>query len=168
MKTITVSKEDYEALKSLGIKTYENITMDLSQATSEFIQEVTPKKTKLDYAKEIPIGTLVKVWDDKNTAVTRYFVRVDASEFPCKTTTNTLDILSATDTWQHLSIAQGDWVFWQGGEQPIPDWMKIEIVTKGTYPTASSHDKTGKDCIWDSIYYPIIAYRIMEQELPND
>jgi len=162
MKTITVTDDVYDSLNGLNIP--------FTEASNEDTK-VSTKKTKLDYVSEIPVGTLVRVWDDGNEKTSlQYFCRITDRNPKEPYIANLMSPIQQDDDceggWENLSIAQGDWVFWQGGECPVPDWMKVEMISVDRFPKPLSSNRPNL-FDWKTDENPIIAYRIMEQELPN-
>jgi len=159
MKIIKITDDIYDSLNGLNIP-FTEVVNENSMAI--------PKKTKLEYAAEIPVGTLVKVWDDIATTFLGYFAKALPDEF-CVYDDGSSPRTNGTGLtgWESLSIAQGDWVFWQGGECPVPEWMQIEVHISRGGSTKVTHPKS-YNWKWDNSDGDIIAYRIMGQELPNE
>ena len=163
--------EDYKKTLEWITSDQPYITTRASDKAAEVLAKYKPKPHPLE---GLPVDTLLEVWDDKRESPKlRYFSHYDAANraihcFTSGTTRVTAD--GETKGWQHCRLAEGRWEGWQGGECPLPGWVKVKVIIRdgGDYKYASGAS-LADEWVWshEGDSADIIAYQIQAQEIPE-
>lgn len=76
----------------------------------------------------------------------------------------------ASTTWNVTALAEGDWVYWGGGECPLPEWVVVKVHLRDSVlsDTGAAHSFGWDESSTMSAHVSdIIGYKIVAQEIPK-
>jgi hypothetical protein len=114
-----------------------------------------------DSLAELPVGTVVEMKDKSKM----YFINADADPRVCccssaKLPTGGHGIKNIKQVADIVGLAESEWKPVMDGKQPVPDWVRVEIVNTCSLGRANVR---AADLNWGAIR----AYRILKQKIPR-
>ncbi len=113
----------------------------------------------------LPVDTLVYA-----QAATGHFSMVKDGEAMVFAGGRSSKTRMASTVWNVTALAEGEWVYWGGGECPLPGWVVVKIHLRDSVlsDTGAAHSFGWDESSTMSAHVSdIIGYKIVAQEIPK-